>query len=119
MSIFNKASEKSLVRSFIEYSTIYFPEGKVIELFDSFQGLNIDMSEQEDLDDSFLEAQNLNLKKRSIPSKKNIKRWAETSAMFEQLLELTKEVLNEMRPSMRSNKFLRHLIKVTRYFTSS
>lgn len=103
-------SDNSLVESFIEYITIYFPKIKVQQL--------IDLLGQERNDLTFLKAQQNNLKMRESTTKSNIKRWVKTSSIFKQLLELAKEVLIELRPSMRRNEVLRHLIRVTKDFTS-
>lgn len=105
----NKASELSLVKSFIEYSVIYFPVDKCARVIDNF-----DVATQEETD--FLEAQKINLQRRKFSDKGNIKRWAETSIVFNELLKLSLNVLFELRSSYKRNDVLKHLCKVAKEF---
>ena len=109
MCSINKASELSLVKSFIEFSVIYFPVDKCTRVIDNF-----DVATKEETD--FLQAQKINLQKRKFSDKGNIKRWAETSTVFNELLKLSLDVLFELRSSYKRNDVLKHLCKVAKEF---
>lgn len=103
----NNKSCSEIVRSFVEFIVIYFPESKARQIIDI-------LKLQDDIDHGYLLKQLNVLETRENTSKRNIKEWAENSSVLRQILYLGLEILQE--PQFSGNKSGDHLRSCFGYF---
>ena len=103
----NDFNEERILRSYIEYVVIYFPPSKVIRLFRH-------LIRQNPNEQDFIVRQHENLEKREKCSIRNIRRWAQSSQTFSNILRIALSVLRE--DCFSGNKSIQHLANTTSNF---
>ena len=105
----NNKSCSEIVRSFVEFIVIYFPESKARLIIDI-------LKKQDKIDHDYLWKQLIILETRDNTSKKNIKEWADNSSVLRKIFEIALEILQES--AFSRNKSADHLKSCFGHFLS-